>query len=232
LLISLLKFSAQNLDQIFNKIAINTFRLQQRIIMTVQLNNVFSDYIDFNSKHKLNQRLQSAHYQIGFICCIQALAEDLGLEQWLPHLSIDDAEISFTNEEEAVAYGQKLMKLVEHVQSFYQDGIALTTLDSMLTLNAKGGATDETVEFCNGFLNAIELFNDHWLVIEQHQATQELFQTTVLLLTKLTEPENTNQQIKDLFEQLPEANEIINIVPQLLSHLAYTIKQNSITKES
>ncbi|TEW55994.1 UPF0149 family protein [Psychromonas sp. RZ22] len=187
-------------------------------------NSVFMDFIHFNKTHPLTEQLQPAYYQLGFICSIQAIPEGVDLEQWLSYLWRDGVDISFTDEQQATEYAQRVLNLVAHLQSLYAEATSLDELNCQEWLD-NDALTVEAVEFAAGYLAAIECFNEQWLVTNEDENTQNLLQTSILLLSKLAPSEEVDQQLLDLFEQLPDFAEILQILPQLLTNLAYCAAQ-------
>lgn len=194
--------------------------------MPGHLNNVLMDFIVFNENHEQSANLQTPYYQLGFICSVQALPEMVDLEQWLSYLWLDGVDISFDDEEQATEYAKKVLTLVSDIQKLYQQAIPLDDLNSQQWLTQENVLTDDAIAFASGFLVAIELFSAQWTSIEQDANTQNILQTTILLLSKLAPAENIDAQHKALLAQLPEPVEILRILPQLLSNLAYTAAQN------
>tara|TARA_R110001583_G_scaffold10441_2_gene48313 strand:+ start:21936 stop:22535 length:600 start_codon:yes stop_codon:yes gene_type:complete len=190
-------------------------------------NSAFIDFIAFNEKLEQCDHLQEPYYQLGFICSVQALPEQVGLEQWLSYLCLDGADISFDNELQATEYAKKVLMLVSEIQHLYQHAMPLNDLNCNQWLTEQKILSNEATQFSAGFLAAIELFNTQWAAIDEQSNTQNLLQTTILLLSKLAASENIEQQLLDLFEQLPEPVEILQILPQLLSNLAYSAAQNT-----
>ncbi|WP_025564805.1 UPF0149 family protein [Psychromonas sp. SP041] len=189
--------------------------------MPDHLNNVFMDFITFNENHKQSVNLHTPYYQLGFICSVQALPELVDLEQWLSYLWLDGVDISFDNELQAAEYAKKVLTLVSEIQNLYQQAIPLDNLNSGQWLTEQETVTEHAIQFATGFLVAIELFNDQWVLVEQDFNTQNILQTTILLLSKLAPADNIDQQHIELLAQLPEPVEILRILPQLLSNLAY-----------
>lgn len=189
-------------------------------------NAFFSDFIAFNDNHASVELLQPSYYQLGFICSVQALPELVDLEQWLPYLWQDQSDISFENEQQATEYAQKVLTLVANIKGLYEQGLPLNDLNTLQWLDDQQQLHLDAVQFSAGFLAAIALFNAHWVALESDENTQNILQTTILLLTKLAPPEEVDQQMLDLFQQLPEFAEIVQILPQLLSNLALSAAQH------
>jgi len=193
--------------------------------MPDQDNKIISEFIDFIDNHQQQEDLQSAYYQLGFICSVQALPELVDLEQWLNMMSRGEQPIHFEDQAQAVEYAQWILQVVEYIQSQYQQAIPLTDLHCEAWLDEQNKISNRGTEFAQGFLEAVQLFNDNWLIIEDSASTQNLFQTTLLLLTKLNPPQQMPAELATLFNDLPESDEIIAILPQLLSNLAYHAAQ-------
>jgi len=193
--------------------------------MPDQDNKIISEFIDFIDNHQQQEGLQSAYYQLGFICSVQALPELVDLEQWLNMMSRGEQPIHFEDQAQAVEYAQWILQVVEYIQSQYQQAIPLTDLHCEAWLDEQNKISNRGTEFAQGFLEAVQLFNDNWLIIEDSASTQNLFQTTLLLLTKLNPPQQMPAELATLFNDLPESDEIIAILPQLLSNLAYHAAQ-------
>lgn len=187
-------------------------------------NNVVTDFIRFNETHPLVQHLQAPYYQLGLICSVQALPELLDLEEWLLYLWKEQV-ISFDNEQQAAEYAQNVLRLVNAVQGAYQEALPLVDLNCSQWLDQEQELTTDCIQFSAGFLAGVELFNANWFAVEGDENTQNILQTTILLLTKLAPPEDADEQIESLFEQLPEEKEILQILPQLLSNLAFSSSQ-------
>jgi len=190
--------------------------------MPDHLNNILMDFIAFNESHEQSANLQTPYYQLGFICSVQALPEMVELEQWLSYLWLEGVDINFDDEEQAIEYAKKVLNLVSEIQNMYQQAIPLDGLNSQQWLTQENTLTDDAIAFSSGFLVAIEQFSDQWASVEQNVNTQNILQTTILLLSKLAPAENIDLQHTELLAQLPEPIEILRILPQLLSNLAYT----------
>lgn len=187
---------------------------------------IMTQFIDFIKDHKQHQVLQSAYYQLGFICSVQALPDSVDLSVWLNAMCRGEQAISFDSQAQAIEYAQMVLKLVEHIQVHYQEAIPLNDLECERWLDNQRNITNDAADFANGFLDAVQLLNDKWVIIENNPATQGLFQTTILLLTKLTSPEGIPEKVKTLIDGLPEPAEIMAILPKLLSNLAYNAAQH------
>jgi len=193
--------------------------------MSEAQNNPFINFTDFNKNHPLVAHLQPAYYQLGFICSVQAVPEIIDLEKWLVYLWRDGV-ISFDNEQQATEYAQVVLKIVTEIDNLYEQARPLEQLNCMNWLSEQQLLNEEAILFASGFLSAVEVFNNEWLLVEGDELVQNLLQTTVLLMTKLTKDDNTPTDLLDLFEQLPNIEEILKILPSLMSNLAFNASQN------
>lgn len=199
--------------------------------MSDNQNKVLSEFVEFNDKLTTLKGLHTSYYQIGFICSVQALPELLDLDQWLHYLWQSEAEVSFDNEQQATAYAEKVLALTHEIQSAYQEAIPLNGLQCEHWLTPDNVLTAHAVEFCSGFLAAIELFNEQWESVEGDTNSENILQTTILLLTKIAPVDANDPQFLAIVDQLPEYHEILAILPQLLSNLAYSAAQNLVFDE-
>ena len=189
-------------------------------------NNLLMSFSDFNKNHPLGDKLQPAYFQLGFICSVQAVPEIIDLEKWLTYLWRDGV-ISFDNEKQATEYAQGVLTMLAEIDRLYEQATPLDQLECLEWLSEQQWLSKDAMLFASGFLAAIEIFNTEWMRMEGDESVQNLLQTTVLLLTKLTIDENTPAELLDLFEQLPEVEEILKILPSLMSNLAYSAAQSS-----
>lgn len=190
--------------------------------MSSQQQQVISQFIQFIETHPLNKQFQSSYFQLGFICNVQALPELVDLELWLPYLWLEKTALSFDNEQQATQYATQVLGLVEELRSSYQQAIPLTGLQVENWLDEQQQATTQASEFCLGYIAAIEAFNEHWAVLDAHPDVQNILQTTILLLSKLTPAEQCEESLQAVFAQLPEPVEIVGIIPKLLTNLAFS----------
>ena len=188
--------------------------------------NFFMDFIDFNKSHLLTESLQPAYYQLGFMCNVQALPELIDLERWLAYLWCN-GKVSFENESQAIEYAQTVLSLTADIANLYENAVPLDLLDCTQWVNEKDIVSENAINFATGFLAAVEVFDKEWAEIEKNETAQNMLQTTILLLTKLTKNEHTPPELLALFEQLPENAEILKILPSLISNLAYSASQSS-----
>jgi yecA family protein len=187
--------------------------------------NVFNDFIVFNKIHPQAKKLRSVYYQIGFICSVQAVPELVDLEQWLPLLWEEGADISFDNEQQASEYAQTIFNIANEIELLYQQSIPLQDLECEKWLDCENNINTKGIQFAQGYLAAIELFNAQWSVIDDNDQTQHLLQTVILLLSKLAPAKHIDENLTAIFEQLPTPVEIVGILPLLLTNLAVSAAQ-------
>ena len=188
--------------------------------------NIFTDFIVFNKIHPQVKKLQPVYYQLGFICSVQAVPELVDLQEWLPLLWQDGANISFDNEKQATEYAQTIFNIANNIQSLYQQSMPLQDLECEKWLDCDHNINAKGAQFAAGYLAAIELFNAQWSVIDDEVETQNLLQTVILLLSKLAPSKEIDENLSAIFEQLPTPAEIVEILPLLLTNLAVSAAQN------
>jgi len=196
------------------------------------VNHCFMDFINFNKDLPFSDRLQSPYYQLGFICSVQAVPEIVELEDWLSHLWLPKEKIQFDNETQATHYAQQILLIANEINELYSQAIPLTSLNSLQWLDQQQQLTQNGVDFAEGFLMAIEQFNEQWLRVSHNETTQNLLQTTILLLTKLIPEQESHSSLSSVFEQLPETAEILSILPQLMSQLAFVAAEHGSSETS
>lgn len=183
---------------------------------------IFKEFIDYNENCQQSLQLHPSYYQLGFICSVQAIPEIVDLEQWLAYLWQKGDDISFENELQAADFANNVLKLVAELQRLYEQAIPLNALDCDSWIGRDQTLSNDARYFSAGFLAAIELFNAQWLMLEDDPEAQNLLQTTILLLTKMAPSETIDPALIEIFEQLPDVAEIVKILPQLISNLAYS----------
>lgn len=200
--------------------------------MLTQQSECFKSFIEFNTNHPLKKHFMPTYYQLGFICSVQALPEHIDLELWLAFLWQGDVAMTFASEEQATEYAENVLRLVEVLQLSYQQALPLTAMNSKGWIDDNKIVSDNGKEFCAGFIRAIEVFNEHWLILDQEPEAQNILQTVILLLSKIAPTENCEESLIAIFDQLPSATEIVEILPKLISNLAYTSSQINISDEA
>ena len=200
--------------------------------MLVNPSNAFIQFIEFNENHQLNAQLKPAYFQLGFICSVQALPDLIDLEQWLNYLWKEEGEVSFDDQQQATEYAQQVLKMVSVIQHLYQNALPLNDLLCTDWITDNVILSSQGIEFAAGFLMAVELFNEQWLLLGDDNDAQNILQTSILLLTKLSPPDDISPALLALLPQLPEVPEILRILPQLLSNLAYSAAQTMTSDES
>ncbi|WP_413699393.1 hypothetical protein ACLKMH_18255 [Psychromonas sp. KJ10-10] len=138
---------------------------------------------------------------------ISAMASsELDLYQWMPMLFVN-AEESLSSEEVATKLAQKVLAIYENCQE-------KLSLQMPIYIPQEG-----IIQFANGYLQALMLIdNVQALRFVEGSAEENLQQTCLLLLDKLATPETNDAQKLAMFEQLPSSEEIVALLPSLLSH--------------
>lgn len=201
-------------------IPIDNYNKKKEVVMSSFKQNIFTDFIVFNKIHPQVKKLQPVYYQLGFICSVQAVPQLVELQEWLPLLWQEGADISFENEQQASEYAQTIFNIANEIESLYQESTPLQDLDCEKWLDCDHNINIKGAQFAEGYLAAIELFNSQWSVIDDDAETQNLLQTVILLLSKLAPTEEIDGNLSAIFEQLPTPAEIVAILPLLLTNLA------------
>lgn len=150
-------------------------------------------------------------FAYAFICAMAS--SELDLQQWMPMLFISDNH-HFSDEKIASEFGQTILVIYQQAMQCYQDEKSLP-----LQLEQSASSTGQSwVNFANGYLQALMLIDNLQLTqFQENSAIAQLQQTCLLLLDKLATIETDDLQKQALFEQLPSNNEIITLLPTLLT---------------
>ncbi|MEH6454128.1 MAG: YecA family protein [Psychromonas sp.] len=83
--------------------------------------------------------------------------------------------------------------------------------------------TEQGQNFAVGYLSGFHRIEDSWntMEIESGSDFEQILQTTTLLLSKLANPNTDDLEMQNLFEQLPDFNEIVASLPMLVSTLGF-----------
>lgn len=200
--------------------------------MPINSNNAFIQFIQFIENHRLSRQLKPVYFQLGFICSVQALPDSIDLEQWLTYLWKEGKEVSFDDQQQAIEYAQQVLKIVSAIQHLYQHALPLNDLNCNDWISDSAVLSPQAIEFATGFLLAVELFNEQWLLLGDEHNANNMLQTSILLLTKLAPPDEIAPALLELFPELPAVADILRILPQLLSNIAYSAAQTMTTDES
>lgn len=150
-------------------------------------------------------------FAYAFICAMAS--SEIELAQWMPLLFVSE-ETQFSNEGLANDYAKVILAIYEHCIDCFQQGLPL-----LLTAdNSKSSYNEAVLQYSKGYLEALMLIdNAQGLRFVEGSAEANLQQTCLLLLDKLVSSETQDVQKLALFEQLPNHNEIIQLLPTLLS---------------
>ena len=160
----------------------------------------------------------------GFICAVAALPEALELQDWFPCLWMPGCEPLFSSEALAIDFASAVLPVYENVLLKYQQREPLI-LSSQLWLDEDLQITKQGRAFASGYLSGFQYFEECWqnLNLSDGSETQQLLQTTLLLLTKMATPNSNDPQMQALFIELPTIQEIVSSLPQLLAALGHSL---------
>ena len=160
----------------------------------------------------------------GFICALAALPEALELQDWFPCLWRPGREPLFSSEALAIDFASAVLPVYEHFLLSYQQRESLS-VSSQLWLDEDCQLTKQGSAFASGYLSGFQYFEQRWqnLNLSDGSEVQQLLQTTLLLLTKMATPNSDDPQMQALFMDLPEMQEIVSALPQLLAALGHSL---------
>ena len=161
---------------------------------------------------EINDNCVELDFGYAFICAMASSAFEL--EQWMP-LLFSDGESNFSNEKLASDFAQSVLAIYQQASQTFEQGLPL----QLLIQNSISTEQDAMFNFANGYLQALIMIeNMNMSQFEEGSAEANLQQTCFLLLDKLATRETDDEQKIALFEQLPSNNEIVALLPDLLTH--------------
>jgi len=180
--------------------------------------------IEIYRNPEIQQNVRGINELQGFICAVAALPEALELQDWFPCLWISGNEPSFNSEALAIDFASAVLPLYEHFLLSYQQTEPLK-LSSQLWLDEDCLVTAQGSAFASGYLFGFQYFEQRWqnLNLSDGSEAQQLLQTTLLLLAKMATPNSDDPQMQALFIELPEMQEIVSTLPQLLAALGHSL---------
>ncbi|MCW8996437.1 MAG: UPF0149 family protein [Psychromonas sp.] len=171
---------------------------------------------------EIRAKARTADEMLGIICVIAASPEPLELQDWFPQLWKQGSAPSFASETLAVDFASAALQFYENCLLNYQQSTPLI-LPVEQWLNEEQQVTDTGIAFASAYLSGFEHVKDGWqrLNVAPESEAAQLLQTTMLLLSKMATPDSNDQQMQALFRQLPDMQEIVAALPQLLSALGH-----------
>lgn len=172
------------------------------------------DYQDLQKLYSLaevQEKCVDVNFAYGFISAMAASALDLS--QWMPMLFVNESE-SLSSEKIASDFALAVLAIYENSHQALQQQIPLC-----LPIDKNVLAEDDKIcQLANGYLQALMLIDNlQALRFPEDSAEDNLQQTCLLLLDKLATPKSNDPQKIALFEQLPSNEEIVTLLPMLLS---------------
>lgn len=169
--------------------------------------NAMQDYQDLQKLYaiaEINESCVNIDFAYAFISAMAS--SELDLSQWMPMLFVNQKD-SLSGEQVATELAQKVVVIYENCQQNFALRTPLYVPES------------DVIQFANGYLQALMLIdNVQALRFTAGSAEDNLQQTCLLLLDKLATPETNDAQKLAMFEQLPSSEEIVTLLPSLLSH--------------
>tara|TARA_R110001583_G_scaffold16561_17_gene67911 strand:- start:6290 stop:6895 length:606 start_codon:yes stop_codon:yes gene_type:complete len=183
------------------------------------------DYQDLQTLYQIadiNENCIDIDFAYAFIAAMAS--SELDLSQWMPMLFVN-ADESLSSEKVANNFAQAVLAIYENCRDRLQQQLPLYIPDEKSLVEGENVLPyDEAIhhqkisQFAKGYLQALMLIdNVQALRFPEGSVEGNLQQTCLLLLDKLANPQTTDPQKLALFEQLPSSDEIIALLPILLS---------------
>lgn len=178
--------------------------------------------IDLYEVSEIKEFNRDVHESLGFITAVALSPQRVELQNWLPLLAKQGCELSFSNEQLASDFAAVMLAFYEQCFTRCQTLTPLNLpvelwLDENLQISKQG--TLFAIGFLSGFQSVESIWND--LALASGSESEQILQTTMLLLSKMAGLNSDDPQMQALFEQLPSMVEIVNSVPTLLSALGH-----------
>lgn len=176
--------------------------------------------IDLYATSEIKESIRDIHESLGFIVAISLSPQSIELQNWLPLLAKQGGELSFSNEQLASDFASVTLAFNQQCLTESQ---ALTPLNlpSELWLDDNDKISQSGHLFAIGFLSGFNAFESMWDALASNPESEQILQTTMLLLSKMAGLNSEDPQMQALFEQLPSMAEIVDSVPTLLSALGH-----------
>jgi yecA family protein len=177
--------------------------------------------VELCQNREIKDNAREVNELLGIISAMAASPEPLELQQWFPCLWMQAEEPSFSCESLAVDFAQAVLQFYQHCLLNYQQAKPLSLPTSLWLkeqqITAQGSA------FASGYLSGFQYNEQSWQALNLPPESEQgqLLQTTILLLSKMANPNSSDPQMQALFMQLPDMQEIVNSLPQLLSVLGH-----------
>jgi len=193
------------------------------------MNNYTQPYqqlIELCDNTEINSNVKDVHEMLGFICAISSSPESLELQEWLPHLWKQGVSPTFSQQQLAVDFASAVIQFYDACIAQYQQATALL-LPTEQWLDEYSQITGQGINFAIGYLSGFHHVEQCWdsVNIESGSEFEQILQTTTLLLSKVAAPNTDDPQMQDLFNQLPQFNEIAASLPLLISTLGFLALQ-------
>ena len=178
--------------------------------------------VELSQNPEIKNSAREVNEILGFICVMAASPEPLELQEWFSYLWLPGEDPSFSSETLAVDFAQAVLQFYDNCVLNYQQAKPLI-LPEECWLNDDQQVTEQGIAFASGYLSGFHHSEESWqkLNLIAGSEPEQLLQTSMLLLSKMANPDSHDPQMQALFVQLPGMQEIVRSLPQLLSVLGH-----------
>ncbi len=176
------------------------------------------------------------YHSLGFITAVASAPEKIPAKEWMPQLvKPGSPDITFEEENLVKNLNQGFVSWWQECDLAFEHGTGLN-LPCLLEANDAGKADQSLVDFATGYLDAYNWLSGSWdklLPKDSPEAVRSLALLGVLLGRFINEQQVASQE-PEIFEQLPELEQCISLVPKLISAvgmLGKDIAQNQETSK-
>lgn len=171
---------------------------------------------------EINDNVKDLHEILGFICAISCAPTALELQDWLPQLWKKGVPPTFSQQQLAVDFATAVLQFNDDCLAHFEQATTLL-LPTEQWIDQSAQITEQGQYFAIGYLSGFHCIEDSWnnTEIESGSDFEQVLQTTTLLLSKIANPDTDDPEMQNLFEQLPEFNEIVTSLPMLISTLGF-----------
>ena len=164
---------------------------------------------------EINEHCVDIDFCYAFICAMAS--SELSLEQWMPLLFVEGKE-HFSDEKVASDFAQSVLAIYQQANANFLEDEPLK-----LTCDMSCSAIHDAINnFAKGYLHALMMIDNLQMSsFVESSAEANLQQTCLLLLDKLANPDTQDVQKLAIFEQLPSHDEIVELLPTLLSRYGH-----------
>ena len=168
---------------------------------------------------EIQENSRDLHEVVGFLYAITALPEEIELQVWLPMLWQQDKAFNFTDEVLANQFATTILTVYQDCLCQYQIQQPLVFVMCNAWLDENKQITAQGMAFATGYLRALQYTEEIWarLSLESGAEFEQIVQTTMLLLSKMANVNADDLAMRDLYQQLPSMQDIVDSLPMLLT---------------